>query len=73
MVTRGVVFGHIVSEKGIKVDKAKIDLILKLSYTTSQRDIKSFSKTCMFLLQVSKGFLEDSITAFSVAAERCPI
>ena len=30
MVSPGIVLGHIISEKGIKVDKAKIDLIFKL-------------------------------------------
>ena len=31
MVNSGIVFGHIVSEKGVEVDKAKVDLISKLS------------------------------------------
>ena len=30
MVSQGIVLGHIISEKGIEVDKAKIDLISKL-------------------------------------------
>ena len=30
MVSKGIVLGHIISEKGIEVDKAKIDLISKL-------------------------------------------
>ena len=30
MISQGIVLGHIISEKGIEVDKAKIDLISKL-------------------------------------------
>ena len=30
MVTSGIVLGHVVSSKGIEVDKAKVDLILNL-------------------------------------------
>ena len=30
MVSQGIVLGHIISEKGIEVDKSKIDLISKL-------------------------------------------
>ena len=30
MVIQGIVLGHIISEKGIEVDKAKIDLISEL-------------------------------------------
>ena len=30
MVSRGILLGHIISEKGIEVDKEKIDLISKL-------------------------------------------
>ena len=30
MVSQGIVLGHIISEKGIEVDREKIDLIFKL-------------------------------------------
>ena len=30
MVIQGIVLGHIISEKGIEVDKSKVDLISKL-------------------------------------------
>ncbi|KAL6312056.1 hypothetical protein AAG906_027262 [Vitis piasezkii] len=35
MVHQGIVLGHIISEKGIEVDKAKVELILKLPSPTS--------------------------------------
>ena len=35
MVQQGIVLGHIISEKGIEVDKAKMELIVKLSSPTT--------------------------------------
>ncbi|RVW21712.1 Retrovirus-related Pol polyprotein from transposon 17.6 [Vitis vinifera] len=41
MVHQGIVLGHIISEKGIEVDKAKVELIVKLpSPTTVKGDAK---------------------------------
>ncbi|KAL0296022.1 UNVERIFIED_CONTAM: Retrovirus-related Pol polyprotein from transposon.6 [Sesamum radiatum] len=34
--------GHVISSRGIEVDKAKVDLIVNLPYPTSVRDIRSF-------------------------------
>ncbi|KAI5334521.1 hypothetical protein L3X38_024654 [Prunus dulcis] len=42
MVKHGIVLGHLISSKGIEVDKAKIDLIAKLPLPTLVKDIKSF-------------------------------
>ena len=42
MVREGIVLGHIVSKKGIKVDKAKVDLISKLPPPSSVRQVRSF-------------------------------
>jgi len=36
------VLGHIVSDRGIEVDKAKLELISKLPPSTSVRQIRSF-------------------------------
>ncbi|CAM8972619.1 unnamed protein product [Rhodiola kirilowii] len=40
MVTHGIVWGHIVSQEGMEVDKAKIDLIMTLPYPSTVRDIQ---------------------------------
>ena len=40
MVQLGVVLGHIISNKGIEVDKAKVEEILPLD--TSVESVKSF-------------------------------
>ena len=42
MVQEGIVLGHIVSKKGIEVDKAKVELISKLPPPTSVKQIRSF-------------------------------
>ena len=42
MVSQGIVLGHIISEEGIDVDKAKIDLISKLPSPTNVKTIRQF-------------------------------
>ncbi|RVW23771.1 hypothetical protein CK203_097604 [Vitis vinifera] len=41
MVRQGIVLGHIISEKGIEVDKAKVELIVKLSSPTTVKGVKA--------------------------------
>ncbi|KAL1568930.1 hypothetical protein AAHA92_00473 [Salvia divinorum] len=42
MVTEGIVLGHVVSERGIQVDQAKVDVIAKLPFPTNQKEIQGF-------------------------------
>ena len=42
MVTKGIVLGHIVSSKGIEVDKAKIELTANLPTPKTIKDVRSF-------------------------------
>ena len=42
MVRNGIVLGHIVSSKGIEVDKSKVELISNLPTPKSVKDIRSF-------------------------------
>ena len=42
MVIQGIVLGHIILEKGIEVDKAKIDLISKLPSPTNVKNVRQF-------------------------------
>jgi hypothetical protein len=49
MVTNGIVLGHIVSSKGIEVDKSKIELIANLSTPKSIKDVRSSVGHASFL------------------------
>ncbi|CAN6482871.1 unnamed protein product [Victoria cruziana] len=42
MVREGIVLGHIISEIGIEVDKAKVKTIAKLAPPSSVREVRSF-------------------------------
>ncbi|RDX74187.1 Retrovirus-related Pol polyprotein, partial [Mucuna pruriens] len=42
IVTEGIVLGHLVSNRGIEVDKSKIDIISPLPNPTSVREVRSF-------------------------------
>ncbi|CAA7407028.1 unnamed protein product [Spirodela intermedia] len=42
MVKEGVVLGHIVSKRGLEVDRAKIDIISKMKPPNSVKQIRSF-------------------------------
>lgn len=42
MVERGTILGYIVSSRGIEVDKAKVDVIQSLSYSSTVRGVRSF-------------------------------
>ena len=56
MVRNGIVLGHIVSSKGIEVDKAKIELIANLSTPKSIKDIRSFLGHAGFYRRFIKDF-----------------
>ncbi|GJX59399.1 reverse transcriptase domain-containing protein [Tanacetum coccineum] len=42
MVKEGIVLGHKISKSGIKVDKAKVDVIAKLPHPTTIKGVRSF-------------------------------
>jgi len=42
MVNQGLILGHVISSKGIEVDRAKVDVIKSLPYLTSVKEVLSF-------------------------------
>nr|GEV82658.1 reverse transcriptase domain-containing protein [Tanacetum cinerariifolium] len=56
MVREGIVLGHKISKEGIKVDKAKVDVITKLPHPTTVNGIRSFLGHVGFYRRFIKNF-----------------
>ncbi|XP_070029482.1 uncharacterized mitochondrial protein AtMg00860-like [Nicotiana sylvestris] len=56
MVEEGIVFGHKISKNGIEVDKAKIEVISKLSPPISMKGVQSFLGHAGFYRRFIKDF-----------------
>jgi hypothetical protein len=56
MVSSGIVLGHIVSSKGIEVDKSKIELITKLPTPKTIKDMRYFLGHACFYRRFIEGF-----------------
>nr|GEV30038.1 reverse transcriptase domain-containing protein [Tanacetum cinerariifolium] len=56
MVKEGIVLDHKISKQGIKVDKAKVDVIIKLPHPTTVKGIRSFLGHAGFYCRFIKDF-----------------
>jgi hypothetical protein len=57
MVREGIVLGHLVSERGIEVDKAKIKVIERLRPAVNIKGIHSFLGHCGFYRRFIRFFI----------------
>ena len=79
MVSQGIVLGHIISKKGIEVDKAKIDLISKLPPPPPPppppkcQDCEAILGACRVLQEVHRGLFKICQASLPTTRKRCQI
>jgi hypothetical protein len=56
MVKQGIVLGHVISERGIEVDKAKVETVEQLPPPTDVKSLRSFLGHARFYRRFIKDF-----------------
>jgi hypothetical protein len=56
MVKQGIVLGHVISERGIDVDKAKVETVQQLPPPTDVKSLRSFLGHTGFYMRFIKDF-----------------
>ena len=69
MVKSGIVLGHVVSSKGIEVDKAKVELISKLRPPKNVTDVRSFLGHAGFYRRFIKDFSKIALPLSNLLAK----
>ena len=62
MVQKGIVLGHIISKNGIEVDKAKVELIVKLPPPTNVKGIRHINS----IIIITSNFFHMKLNLFEV-------
>ncbi|CAN6554745.1 unnamed protein product [Malus baccata var. baccata] len=71
-VVEGIVLGHLISNRGIEVDKAKIDAIEKLPPPTTVKSVRSFLGHAKFYRRFIKDFSKISRPLCNLLAKDAP-
>jgi hypothetical protein len=72
MVKHGIVLEHVVSHKGIEVDKAKVDLISNLLPPRTVKEIRSFLGHAWFYRRFIKDFSKIARPLWNLLAKDAP-
>ena len=72
MVRKGIVLGHLVSERGIEVDRSKIEIIEKLPPPINVKGIRSFLGHAGFYRRFIKDFSHIARPLMSLLAKDAP-
>jgi hypothetical protein len=72
MVKQGIVLGHVVSHKGIEVDKAKVNLISNLPPLRTVKEICSFLGHTRFYIRFIKDFSKIARPLCNLLAKDAP-
>jgi hypothetical protein len=72
MVREGIVLGHLVSEHGIEVDRAKIEVIEQLPPPTNVKGVRSFLGHVGFYHRFIKNFSHIARPLTSLLAKDAP-
>jgi hypothetical protein len=72
MVKQGIVLGHVISQRGIEVDKAKVDLISNLPPPRTVKEIRSFLGHAGFYRRFIKDFSKIARPLCKLLAKETP-
>ncbi|XP_027184187.1 uncharacterized protein LOC113782494 [Coffea eugenioides] len=72
MVEHGIVLGHVLSSRGIKVDRVKIDIISAIPYPTSVREVRYFLGHAGFYRKLIEDFLKIGALLFQFLQKKWP-
>ena len=73
MVKEGIILGHVISERGIEVDRAKIETIEKLPPPTDIKSLRTFLGHAGFYRRFIKDFSKITKPLTQLLQKRCGV